>query len=107
MEVIYKDVTIILKQNLTAAITFHGVLHGFQAGRGMGTATIETKLLQNLTAMREAVLFKVFLDLQKAYDALDWDRCLDILAAYVVGPRALQTLQTYWVRIIMVARDGG
>ena len=64
MEVIYKDVTIILKQNLTAAITFHGVLHGFQAGRGMGTATIETKLLQNLTAMREALLFKVFLDLQ-------------------------------------------
>ena len=32
------------------------------------------KLLQKLTAMREVILFKMFLDLQKAYDALDWYR---------------------------------
>ena len=28
----------------------------------------------------------IFLDLQKAYDALDRSRCLDILEGYVVGP---------------------
>ena len=54
-----------------AAITHHNALHRFQAGRGTGTAVLEAKLIEQLTAMREAVLFKVFLDLQKAYDALD------------------------------------
>ena len=72
------------------------MLHRFRAGRGTETAALEAKLLQQLTAMREAVLFDVFLDLQKAYDTMDWDRCLEIIAAYGVGPRALRLLQTYW-----------
>ena len=86
---------------------FHDVMHGFRAGRGMGTADLEAKLLQQLTDMREAVLFEVFLELQKAYDALDWDICLDILAAYRVGPRTLRLLWTYWEQLIMVARVDG
>ena len=45
--------------------------------------------------MRETVLHKIFLDLQKAYDALDWNLCLDILAVYVVVPREIQLLLTY------------
>ena len=50
------------------------MLHKFRAGRGTETAALEAKLLKQLTAMREAVLFDVFLDLQKAYDIMDWDR---------------------------------
>ena len=57
--------------------------------------------------MREEVLFEVFLNLQKAYDALDWDIYLDILATYRFGPRTIQLLQTYWDRLTMVARAGG
>ena len=45
--------------------------------------------------MREAVLHEIFLDLQKADDALDWDRCLEILAEYRVGPRALRLIRAY------------
>ena len=58
-------------------------------------------------AMREGVLYEVFLDLQKAYDALDWDRCLKILAAYGVGPRVIRLLWKYWARLTMVASTGG
>ena len=36
-----------------------------------------------------AVLFKVFLDLRKAYDALDQKSDLELLAAYGVGPRTV------------------
>ena len=80
---------------------------GFRAGRGTGTATLEAKLLQKLAAMREEVLYVIFLDLTKAYDALDRSRCLVILEGYGVGPGARRLLQNYWRRLTMVARAGG
>ena len=49
----------------------------------------------------------IFLDLHKAYDALDRSRCLEILEGYVVGPRSRRILQTYWRRLTMVERSGG
>ena len=49
----------------------------------------------------------IFLDLTKAYDALDRSRCLDILEGYGVGPGARRLLQNYWRRLTMVARSGG
>ena len=97
----------ILNRHFTSSITFHDVLHGFRAGRGTGTATLEAKLLQQIAAMREEVLYVIFLDLTKAYDALDRSRCLDILEGYGVGPSARRLLQTYWRRLTMVARAGG
>ena len=60
-------------------ITYHDALHGFRAGCGTGTATLEAKLLQKLAALREEVLYMIFLDLTKAYDALGRSRCLEIL----------------------------
>ena len=57
--------------------------------------------------MSESVLYKVFIDLQMVYEALYQDRCLKILAAYRVDPRALWILRTYWGRLTMVARDKG
>ena len=76
MEVMWKVVAVILNRRLTSSITFHDVLHGFRAGCGTGTATLEAKLLQQLAAMREEVLYVIFLNLTKAYDALDRSRCL-------------------------------
>ena len=57
--------------------------------------------------MRETVLYDIFMDLQKAYDALERDRCLEIIAAYWVCPRSLRLLWTYWGWLTMVARAGG
>ena len=48
----------------------------------------------------------IFLDLQKAYDALDRSRCLEILEGYVIGPRDRNLLRNYWHRLSMVARAG-
>ena len=83
------------------------MLHRFRAGRGTETVALEAKLLQQLTAMREAVLFDVFLDLHKSSYALYWYRCLDIFVACGVVPRTLRLLCTYWYRLNMVARSGG
>ena len=49
----------------------------------------------------------IFLDLTKAYDALDRSRCLEILEGYGVGPNARRFLTTYWRRLIMVTRAAG
>ena len=50
---------------------------------------------QQLEALIKEVLYMIFLDLQKEYDALDRSRCLDILEGYVVGPQYRRLLQTY------------
>ena len=57
--------------------------------------------------MREEVLYVIFLELNKVYDALDRSRCLGILEGYGVGPGARRLLQNYWRRLTMVARAGG
>ena len=79
VEVTWKVMAVILHRRLTAGIKFHDALHGFREGRGTGTATLKAKLLQQLDAMREDVLYVFFLDLTKAYDALDRSRILEIL----------------------------
>ena len=97
----------ILNRRFTSSITYHDALHGFRAGRGTGTATLEAKILQQLAAMKEEVFYVIFLDLTKVYDALDRSRCLDILEGYGVGPNDRRLLKNYWRRLTMVARAGG
>ena len=46
VEVIWKVVAAILNCRFTASITYHDFLHGFRAGCGTGTATLNAKLLQ-------------------------------------------------------------
>ena len=107
VEVMWKVVAAILHHWITASINFHDFLHGFRAVHGTGTATLEAKLLQQLAAMREEVLYVIFLDLHKAYERLDRSRCLEILEGYGVGPRGRRLLRTYWGKMTMVARVGG
>ena len=57
--------------------------------------------------MREEVLYMIFLDLTKAYDALDRSRSLEILEGYGVGKQVRRLLQVYWNTSTMVAREGG
>ena len=48
----------------------------------------------------------IFLDLHKAYDALDRYRCLEILEGYGMGTRSRRLLHTYWRRLTMVCKGG-
>ena len=71
VKVFWKAVTRLLNRWLMEAISYHNSLHGFWAGEWTGTAALKANLIQQLTSMREAVLFRLFLDIQKAYDTLD------------------------------------
>ena len=79
VEVMWNVVAEILNIRITSSITFHDFLHGYMEGRGTGTVTLETKLLQQLADLGEEVLYVIFMDLYKAYDALDRSRYLEIL----------------------------
>ena len=107
VEVMWKVVAAILNCRLTASIAFHDFLHGFLAVCGTGTATLEAKLLQQLAALREEVLYVIFLNLNKEYDALERSMCLGIMEGYGVGPQACRILKTYWSRLRMVISEGG
>ena len=52
MEFLWQATISIINQILTVAILYHNTLCGFQAGRGMGTATLKANMLQNMTDMR-------------------------------------------------------
>jgi hypothetical protein len=67
----WKVVEKIMVRRMTI-IDFHPSLHGGLPKRGMGTATIEAKLVQQLAWMEQEPLYHdIFVDLRKAYDHLD------------------------------------
>ena len=69
------------------AIKFQNVLHRFRAWRGTETATLESKLLHNIAGIQKEVLYEIFVDTHKYYDAMDWWGYLEILEGYEVLPQ--------------------
>jgi hypothetical protein len=107
LEITWKLISRIIDRRIRQHVEFHDTIHGFRAKRGCGTATIEAKLLQQLATIEQAALFKIFLDLRKAYDTLDRPRTLEILALYGLGRNALRLLETYWAGQRVVAKQSG
>ena len=103
MELMSKVVADILNRHITDSITYHYFLRGLQAG----TASLEAKLLQPLADLREEVLYVIFLDLHKAFDAMDRDRFLGIPLGYGVGPQHFRLPQIYRDQIRMVVKARG
>ena len=83
VEVMWREMVVILNHRFTTSITYHESLHGFCAGRGTETTTPKVKLIQQVKSIRKDFLHKIFLDLQKAYDALERSMCLEILEGYM------------------------
>jgi hypothetical protein len=106
LEPIWKVVEVLMDKRFLA-IEFHDCLHGFLAGRGTGTATMEVKLAQQLAYREQEAWHQIFLDLRKAYDAMDRGRCLDILAGYGVGPKLIRLLTHFWAEAKLACRTGG
>ena len=75
LEVIWKLLERVLDLRLSE-IELHDFLHGFRAKRGCGTGIMEATLHQQLAARKQVPLYGIFLDLRKAFDAMDRGRCL-------------------------------
>jgi hypothetical protein len=68
---------------------------------------MEVKLHQQLAWVDQAPLNQIYLDLKKAYNALDWMQCLEILAGYGVSPNLLHLQKQFWDDAKMVCHAGG
>jgi hypothetical protein len=88
-------------------IVLHDSLHGCLALRGMGTRIIEAKLAQQLAHLEQTPFFGIFINLWKAFDAMDCGRCLKILALHGVGPKMLCLIRNFWDLATNVCRAKG
>jgi hypothetical protein len=106
LEPVWKCIEWVIKHRLEA-IALHDSLHGCHNNHGTGTAIIEAKLAQQLSYLELKPFYGVFLDLRKAFDAMDWEQCIMVLEGYGAGPRMTQLICDYWRNTIMVCRVAG
>ena len=106
LELFWKAVEILIDKRMKV-VEFHDNLHGFLEGRGTGTATKEAKPAQQLAYIEQAPFYGIFLDLQKAYDSMDRDRCLHISKVYGVGPNTPWLIKYFWDEAVLVCQVSG
>ena len=70
LEVIWKVLEHVIDARLKC-VPLHDALHGFRPGHSCGTGIMEVKLAQQLASLEQSLFFGIFLDLKKAYDAMD------------------------------------
>ena len=88
-------------------IALHNSLQDCRNEQGTGTARIEAKLAQQLAHIEQVPFYGVFIDLKKAFDAVDWERCLSILEGHGVGPNMRQLIRHFWDEATNVCRALG
>ncbi len=88
-------------------IALHDSLHGCCNGQGTGTTVIKAKLTQQLAHIEQAPFYGVFIDLRKAFDAMDRERCLFILEGHGVGLSMRRLIRHFWDEATNVCRASG
>jgi hypothetical protein len=106
LEPIWKCIERVIDHQLDA-IELHDSLHGCRSKHRTGTTTIEAKLAQQLLYLELKPFYDVFLNLWKAFDAMDWESCILLLEGYGVGPRMIRLVCGYWCDAIMVCWAAG
>ncbi len=100
LEPIRKCIECVVDHRLDA-IKLHDSLHGCRSNRGTGTTIIEAKLALQLLHFELKPFYGVFLDLWKAFDAMDRERCIMLLKGYGAGPWMIRLICGYWRDAIM------
>ena len=68
---------------------------------------IETKLWQQLAHIEQAPFNGFFINLKKAFNAMDRERCLLILEGHGAGPNMCRLIRHFWDEANNVCRASG
>ena len=93
VEAIWKVCTSIVKNRLRSTTILYDALHGLRQGGGTGTVIMESNIEQKLEGIIHEQSFRVFIDIQTAYNSLDRGICMKILRGYSLGPNIQKILQ--------------
>ena len=104
VEVVWKVFVTVVNRRIRRRVTPHSEIHGFREGRGIGKATLESELAQQLEGISHEPLFQVFLDMRKAYDSLERGRCMEILRGYGMGKRMARLIAHHWDNLMFVPK---
>ena len=103
--VAWKVCSSVVNFRLNQGVVLHSALNRFIEGRVMGTATLESKMAQQLAVLPHNTLFQVFLDIHRTYNSLDRDLCLEVLNGYGMRPNLTRLLKPYWERQRIAPKD--
>jgi hypothetical protein len=106
LEPIWKVIECVIDHRLKA-IVLHDSVHSCHNRRGTGTAVIEAKLTQQLAHIKQCPFYGVFVDLTKAFDAMDRERCLQLILEYRVGPNMQRLIPHFWDEATNLCRASG
>ncbi len=103
---IWKVIKWVMDKRLEA-IALHDSLHGCCNRWGTGTAVIEAKLAQQLAHIKQTPFYGVFINLKKAFNAMDRERCLLILEGHGAGPNMRRLIRHFWDEATNMCRASG
>ena len=106
VEIIWKVFSLIMNNRLHYDITLHDAPDGCRKSQGIGTDTLEEKLVQQLAGICREPLFQVLLDVRKSYALLDRTRCMKALKGYGLGTKLRRLLQPFWSDKAVVSKAG-
>ena len=69
---------------------------GFRRGRGCVDQIFTVKMLSEKYLVKGRKLYAAFMDLEKAYDRVDWNALWDVLKIYGVGGQLLQGIKAFY-----------
>ena len=68
---------------------------------------MEVTLLQQLVTCEQVPLYSIFLDLRKAFSAMDRGRCLKILEDSGMGLKVFRLIRAFWEKSVLFCRASG
>ena len=89
------------------AIALRNSLHGCRNGRGTGTVVMEAKLTQQLAHIEQPSFYGAFINLKKAFDVIDRERCLLLLEGHGAGTNMRWLIHHFWDKAMNVCRASG
>ena len=107
VETIYKLCSSVINHCMCHNVGWHNGIHRFREGQGCTTTIMEAKHLAEKVKSNGKILYEAFLDLTKAYDAVDQERLFILLHDYGLRSRCQAGLQGTWMDSVLVPKKGG